>query len=74
MPARLDRSNFQTLTTAVSASRLPGGTTLGATFAAPRSAARADSGLFAPSTASGQAQAFAGQAAILPTDRFVSAH
>ncbi|CAN2534395.1 hypothetical+protein [Methylocapsa aurea] len=74
VPARLDRSNFQTLTTAVSASRLPGGTTLGATFAAPRSAARADSGLFAPSTASGQAQAFAGQAAILPTDRFVSAH
>ncbi|WP_312030582.1 DUF882 domain-containing protein [Methylosinus sp. H3A] len=73
VPARLDRSNFQTLTTAVSASRLPGGTTLGTTFAAPRSAARADLGLFAPLTASGQAQAFAGQAAILPTDRFVSA-
>jgi len=72
VPARLDRSNFQALTTAVSASRLPGGTALGTTFAAPRSAARADSGLFAPSTASGQAQAFGGQAAILPTDRFVS--
>jgi uncharacterized protein YcbK (DUF882 family) len=73
VPARLDRSNFQALTTGVSASRLPGGTALGTTFAAPRSAARADTGLFAPTTSSGQAQAFAGQAAILPTDRFVSA-
>ncbi|WP_166142624.1 DUF882 domain-containing protein [Methylosinus sp. RM1] len=72
VPARLDRSNFRALTTAVSASRLPGGTALGATFAAPRSAARADAGLFAPSASSGQAQAFAGQTAILPTDRFVS--
>ena len=72
VPARLDRSNFQALTTGVSASRLPGGGAFGTTFAAPRSAARADAGLFSSSTASGQAQAFAGQTAILPTDRFVS--
>jgi uncharacterized protein YcbK (DUF882 family) len=69
VPARLDRSNFQALTSARSARLLASGSTLGSMIGAPRSAARAESGLFAAST-SGLAGVFAAETDMLPTDHF----
>ncbi|ATQ70323.1 DUF882 domain-containing protein [Methylosinus trichosporium OB3b] len=69
VPARLDRSNFQALTSARSARLLASGSALGSMIGAPRSAARAETGLFVASTC-GQAGVFAAKTDMLPTDHF----
>lgn len=70
--ARLDPSNFRAMTAAAPTSRVAGGSVLGSTIAAPRSAARAEPNLFAARPESYQATAFAPTAQVLPTDRFVA--
>jgi uncharacterized protein YcbK (DUF882 family) len=71
VPARLDRSNFQLLTSARSATHISMRSTLGSMIGAPRSAARAGASLFAePQIA--QAQTFSAKAQMLPTAQFVS--
>lgn len=71
VPARLDRSNFQLLTSARSATHISMRSTLGSMIGAPRSAARAEASLFAePQIA--QAQTFSAKAQMLPTAQFVS--
>jgi uncharacterized protein YcbK (DUF882 family) len=72
VPARLDRSNFQALTSARSATLISAGSTLGSMIGAPRSAARAETSLFAASTSGGQPTVFAAKADLLPCDHFVA--
>jgi uncharacterized protein YcbK (DUF882 family) len=72
VPARLDRSNFQALTSARSATLISAGSTLGSMIGAPRSAARAEASLFAASTSGGQPTVFAAKADLLPCDHFVA--
>jgi len=71
VPARLDRSNFQALTSARSARLISAGSTLGSMIGAPRSAARAETSLFAASSG-GQPTVFAAKADLLPCDHFVA--
>jgi uncharacterized protein YcbK (DUF882 family) len=74
VPARLDRSNFQALTATTSASRLSNGSALGSTIGAPRSAARAEAGLYFAAASKSEAPAgFVHRSTSLPTDRFVAA-
>ncbi|WP_255608944.1 DUF882 domain-containing protein [Methylosinus sp. Sm6] len=70
VPARLDRSNFQALTSARSARLLALGSALGSMIGAPRSAARAEASLFSASLTGGQTGVFASAANLLPTDHF----
>lgn len=72
VPARLDRSNFQALTSARPTALASSASSLGSMIGAPRSAARAETSLFAASSTSGQAGVFAAKADLLPTDRFVA--
>jgi hypothetical protein len=73
VPARLDRSNFQALTSARPARLVfSSGTTLGSMIGAPRSAARAEAGLYTASAVGAPTTVFSGEADILPSDRFVA--
>jgi uncharacterized protein YcbK (DUF882 family) len=73
-PARLDRSNFQAMTATRPTSRMaPSTTTLGATLSAPRSAARAEQGLYAAAPQGDRPIGFQAKVELLPTDRFVAA-
>lgn len=70
VPARLDRSNFRTMTGTIPASRVAGGSVLGAAISAPRSAARARPVMLGESLETGLVSAFAPNVQAPPTDRF----
>jgi len=72
VPARLDRSNFRALTGATPASRVSGGSVLGSSMTAVRSAARAtEPGLFGPPAVKTVAS-FSTPLDEPPTDKFAS--
>jgi hypothetical protein len=73
VPARLDRSNFGAMTGAAPTDRVTVGSMLGSAICAPRSAARAESGILAAAPSS-RLSAFSGEASAPPSNKFDRAH
>ena len=71
--ARLDRSNFRTLTGSNATTKSPGRAGIGSAVAALRPAAQSNLGMMAASASPGAGQGFKSRATDLPSDHFIGA-